>query len=216
MITGQVISVNYAPQLSLCLPTWLKTLDQVLVVTSSKDAATIELCCSLNVQTLLTDVFWENGASFNKGAGISAGFEFMAPTGWHLFFDADVVPSPTWRDNLRLRRGFIYGAHRRLENGSMIREGELAGSFHLVHCDDPQMKVKPVVDTHWTHAGNYDSTFQCRWPRSHRIKITTVTHIGQPFKNWCGVGNEDELKRVFEERKRLGKWDHETVKSPLR
>lgn len=217
-ITAQVVSVDYAPQLALSLPIWKATIDRILVVTAERDEATRKLCEEHGVETLLTDVFWKDGAAFNKGAAIVEGFEHLQPTGWHLFFDADVVPPADWLDLLQkwnLRPDCLYGAHRYLEDGSLVREGELAGCFHLAHASHPAMKVRPIVDTCWSHAGVYDSTFQTRWPRDRRIKLPLrLTHIGVPFTNWMGVGNNAAMQKFWVERRRHGgHYEHERIQA---
>lgn len=217
-ITGQVVSVDYAPQLEQTLPLWLASCERVLVVTAERDEATRNICARLGVPVLLTDVFWSGGAKFNKGAGIAAGFEALQKlqrSEWHLFFDADVVPAADWKEQLmrfNLRPGNLYGSDRFTEDGKLIREGELAGCFHLAHIDDPCMSVRPIVDTHWTHAGNYDSTFQARWPHRQRIKLPLrLKHLGEPFRNWCGVGNQAGMDELFADRRRRGGWQHERI-----
>lgn len=217
-ITAQTICVDYAPQLARSLSLWAAGCDRLLVVTAERDAATRELCEQHGVPVLLTDVFWDRGAKFNKGAGISAGFDHLQserPSEWHLFFDADIIPPPDWHAQLEKHRvtpGRLYGSDRFLENGRLIREGELAGCFHLAHASDPAMAVRPIVDTHWTHAGNYDSTFQCRWPNSLRVKLPLrMTHVGDPFRNWCGVGNAAGMGELWAARRRHGGWQHERI-----
>jgi hypothetical protein len=214
-ITGLVVCVDYAPQLARSLPIWKSTLDRILVVTAERDMATIDLCCEHGIETFITDAFWRDGAQFNKGAAMAEAFDFLEPDDWHLFFDADVIPPSFWLDRLAgIQPGTLYGAHRILESGVPFREPELAGCFHLAHASDPHMQIKPVVDTQWRHAGNYDSTFQARWPANRRVKLPILlTHIGHPGQNWCGVGNREAMNELKAERRRRRSWRHETVES---
>jgi len=214
-ITAQTVSVDYAPQLAMCLPRWKATCARVLVVTAERDTETRLLCERLEVETLLTDVFWRHGAKFNKGAAIAEGFNHLQPAGWHLFFDADILPPPNWTEQLKrwnLRECCLYGSDRYLETGALIREGELAGCFHLAHASAKGMQVRPIVDTFWTHAGNYDSNFQARWNQHERVKLPLkLTHLGNPFRNWCGVGNDQGMNDLFSERRRRAGWQHERI-----
>lgn len=214
--TAQVVSVDYAPQLARTLPVWKTMCGRILVVTAERDVDTRRIAEEHGCEVLLTDAFWRDGAKFNKGRAIAEAYEVLQPTEWHLFFDADVLPGPAFAHQLesfRLTRNCLYGCDRFLEDGTLIREGELAGCFHLAWADQPAMHVRPIVDTHWLHAGNYDSTFQTRWPRQCRIKLPLrLTHLGSPFRNWCGVGNDQAMGDLWAERRKRGNtFGHEAI-----
>lgn len=214
-LTAQTVSVDYAPQLARVLPIWMQGCDRILVVTAERDEATREICRQHGVETLLTDVFWENGASFNKGAAVAQGFDHLQPADWHLFFDADILPPADWFEQLKRhdpQPDCLYGACRFLENGSMIREREVAGCFHVAHTSCDPMQIRPIVPTYWSHAGNYDSEFQYRWPLEKRIKLPIrMTHLGEPFKNWFGVGTEMNVNQILADRRKMGGWNHERI-----
>lgn len=224
-ITGLTVCVGYAELLAKSLQMWRDGFDRLVVVTSREDKETITLCDLMQVSHYSTEVFFDNGAKFNKGAAIAEAYAWLQfgflPREWMLFFDADIEPPSRWREliysgvaNGEIQSGNLYGAKRVEESGKPINDPDLAGYFHLAHVQDANMQVEPIVDKHWYHAGNYDSTFQNRWQKTQRqwIRGLTVIHRGEPGANWCGVGKRDEVVKLHEERRKRGwKWDHETV-----
>lgn len=216
-IDGLVVCENYSDYFRQCVEVWKKSLRRILVVTSPRDRETALLAYEYGLDTFMTNVFWENGAKFNKGAAISQAYETMEWKDWVLFFDADIKPPEDWMGQIcanpeHPKIGNLYGAHRVLEDGKAIKEGEITGSFCMFHGGDPNAQVKPIVDTHWSHAGNYDSVFQSRWPSENRIKFgMKVTHLGKPFENWCGRGNSEDMTALWKERGKKKGWSHETI-----
>lgn len=209
------VCVDYSQLLSQSIETWLREIEKLVVVTVPRDTYTINMCDHLGVMCYQTDCFYADGAHFNKGRAMAEAFDAcLDPVAdWMLFFDADITPPPRWRDSLRdCIPGNLYGARRRLQNGTAVRDPDIAGYFHLAHASDPNMGVRPIVDTCWTHAGNYDTTFQDRWPRERRKFLhMTLTHVGIPGKNWCGVNNGIAMQYLHAERLRRRGWRHETI-----
>lgn len=79
--------------------------------------------------------------------------------------------------------------------------------------NDPALRGPlPLIDTHWTHAGNYDSRFLNRWPRQLRLELPIrLMHLGLR-NNWLGLGNAAGFTKMQEERvRRGGRWDHERI-----
>jgi len=214
-IHGLTVCVNYADVLAKGLATWARTLDSLIVVTTPDDHATHALCAKHSVATYRTVAFHERGARFNKGLAIAEAYKRFPALDWMLFFDADIEPPSNWRSvaERKVELGRLHGATRRNANGSPENDPDIAGFFHLCHVSDPNMQFDPIVDTHWYHAANYDTTFQNRWPKVRRVFLPIeVIHHGEPGKNWCGVGNDAAVTDLHaERRKRGGRWDHETV-----
>jgi hypothetical protein len=131
------VCVDYAEHLAHSLRRWHAGMERLTVVTSSADKATQELCRRHNVETFVTDIFYANGASFNKGAALSEAFSALklreATDDWLLAFDSDIVPPADWRNRLErtnLQPGTLYGAWRYQghlsANGTLIdKPGEL-------------------------------------------------------------------------------------------
>lgn len=218
-ITGIVTCVNYMQYLENQLDMWRCTLDNLLVITDFRDGQTQDVCKQFEVKCMITDRFYLDGALFNKGSAINAGYELLdkeTELDWVLFFDADIAPPSNWRMYcLRECTDFrnLYGCGRVDWEDKDIYDEDIAGFFHLFNVRSPNAKIKPIVDTHWYHAGNYDSTFQNRWSKERRICLPfKVKHNGEVGKNWCGISNQKALARLHRDRvNRNNKWDHETV-----
>jgi hypothetical protein len=213
-IAGLTVCVDYADLLGRSLPRWAAGLDDLVVVTAPRDAATLELCRECGVRTLATDVFWDRGAAFNKAAAMELGLATLPQDEWVLLFDADIIPPQTWRQQVELsncRPGRLYGARRHEEGGQPINDGELAGFFQLWHGTDPAAQDRPLLGS-WSNCSAYDSEFMRRWPPERRFILPLdVTHVGRPGQNWCGRGRSAEMMRMFFERARHGGYRHEQL-----
>lgn len=215
-LAGLTVCVDYAMYLESSIARWAEGLDKLVIVTTPRDTQTRDLCAKWGITPHLTEIFYANGAHFNKGAAMAEAFEACGDKpDWFLFFDADVVPPASWREDLNartLRPTALHGCTRVEVDGRPIPDAEIAGFFHLAHVSDPKMQIKPVVDTHFIHAGNYDTTFMERWPRADRIRLPLcVTHVGEPHANWCGIGNEGKLQEIIQKRRQGKNWRNETI-----
>ena len=215
-IIGITTCVGYADLLSQSLSRWKHGLDKLIVCTSPKDDATQRLCVHRGVAPCITDEFYRHGAAFNKSGAMDEALRFADLIGrdWVLFFDADIVPPKDWREKIErweLQPGKLYGASRIDDKGLSIPDGELAGFFQLWHMTDPVAQDRPLLGN-WHNASGYDSAFVGRWPQERRVILDlTVTHLGDPGQNWCGVANAAGMQAMLEERGRRGGWKHERI-----
>lgn len=231
-LRGLVVCVNYVDLLSRSLDLWHTGLDRLIVVTSPNDEATRLLCDRFNVETHITDIFYVNGAKFNKGAALS---EAIVKTGlrndadWLMTFDADIVPPENWRVHVERSNpipGKLYGAYRywQPENASPLQldmtkrmpQSWVLGFFTMFHNTDRNVG-NPVFDLHWPHAGSYDTEFTNRWSKTDQIILKNVPmiHQGEERMNWCGRGHPELLRVILEERRRRGgSWTHERIQPP--
>lgn len=110
------VSVNYSDFLIHTLEENHKLFDKWVIVTDLKDQDTFELCRNYpNVVCIQTDIFYTNGARFNKFAGINLGLEQIDADAWVLFLDSDIVlhEKLTWvLENINLDPTCIYGVDR--------------------------------------------------------------------------------------------------------
>lgn len=182
------------------------------------------------INLFVTDAFTRNGAAFNKGLAMNEALSVVPWEDWILFFDIDVVPSHDWlfRFGEVLQLGYLYGA-KRLQTPSLEQIGDPAlplvsddrigyGYFQLFHSKSPSIYVdganggsqgvrtlrSPLLDTHWRHAGNYDSNFLLSFGLLVRDVGFPVWHIGPQHENWFGKGRKHEFQQMMLTRRGLG------------
>jgi hypothetical protein len=110
-----VVCVNYSDFLAHTLPGNRTMFNNMVVVTSLTDQDTVKVCNKYNVRCIQTDAFYQDGAVFNKGAGINVGLEALNCTGWVLHLDADIHLPPLTRqilEKIQLEPEKVYGADR--------------------------------------------------------------------------------------------------------
>lgn len=87
-----LVSVDYAGELSISLPYNRHHFTEVMVVTSPADAPNVrpivERC---NAKLFVTDLFYADGAPFNKFRAMEAGLDAFGRDGWLAILDADVL-----------------------------------------------------------------------------------------------------------------------------
>lgn len=114
-LEGIIVCVNYSDFLAHTLPHNKNQFNNLVVVTDTKDQKTKDLCDYYHVKCLQTDIFYQNGNSFNKGAAINFGLSHLERKDWVLHLDADIYLPPLTRtilENLKLEENKLYGADR--------------------------------------------------------------------------------------------------------
>lgn len=109
------VSVNYSDFLKYTIVENKDLFDKWIIVTDTKDAKTKELCDEYGITCIQTDVFYENGAKFNKYAAINEGLKYVDDDAWILFIDSDIVLHYEMRRTLEkigLRKDCLYGMDR--------------------------------------------------------------------------------------------------------
>jgi hypothetical protein len=87
-----MVSVDYTDLLAVTLPYNRHHFDEVWIVTSCADYDNVLPVAEANEATLLgTDLFYTNGARFNKWAALEWGLDQMGREGWIGLIDADVA-----------------------------------------------------------------------------------------------------------------------------
>lgn len=215
ILRGITVSVNYADLLALSLDRWVAGLDELLVVTSTADKQTQELCRKAGVYYFATDIFYANDAKFNKGAALSQAIKktrlfesSVFEDNWFCIFDADIVPPIDWREQVNradLQAGNLYGAERyyTLDKTKLTPdpahlltryEWIVLGYFMIGNVLDPRLP-DPPFELCWPHAGYVDSVFASNWPRDKQILLPIqLTHLGLQEENWLGRTPEDVAK----------------------
>lgn len=196
------VAVDYTDLLAVTLMYNRHHFEEVWIVTDGGSApSVIELADKYsNVRVVVTDLFYQNGAVFNKWAALEYGLDMMGRHGWICVHDADVlwpVNLPQWR----LDVGCLYTPLRRMFTDLRLpvppeaewakwplhpQQVEWAGYTQVFHADDPVLQARPWYEG-WKHAGGADSFFQRRWPANRKLRPPfEVLHLGESGKNWCG------------------------------
>ena len=192
-----IVCVNYYDILEITIANNHKFFDEILVITSNEDIKTQEIVKKIpNARIFITDSFYINGSSFNKGFAMEEGFDAFGRWGWICILDADIlIPGPLPED---LIIGNLYAPKRKIvtdiqnfnlkTNYPIFNDEEFAGYFQLFHADDTAVKdKKPWYDKSWKHAGGCDSFFQSYWSPQNKIRILPeVFHLGEVASNWFG------------------------------
>lgn len=110
------VSVNYSDFLIHTLQENHFLFDKWIIVTSPSDRDTQKLCkLYSNVVCISTNLFYANGARFNKYAGINEGLKYIDDDAWVLFIDSDICLHKETRrvlENIPLNNNCIYGIDR--------------------------------------------------------------------------------------------------------
>jgi hypothetical protein len=116
-IEAVTVCVNYADFLTWFLLANRLHFDRLVVVTDEGDTRTAALCEHYGVECVRTNVFYEGGLAFDKGAGINAGLAKLDRDGWVAHLDCDIVLPPRTRkliEAAKLDPASIYGIDRML------------------------------------------------------------------------------------------------------
>lgn len=101
-ISCVIISVNYGDFLAHTLPSNKHQFNDLVVVTSSVDKITQQICEYYHVRCIKTDDFYADGNIFNKGKGINVGISSLISPEWICHMDADILLPPLTRKYLEL------------------------------------------------------------------------------------------------------------------
>jgi hypothetical protein len=208
-----LVCVNYSDYLSCVLPQNKKHFDNIIIVTTEKDKATINLCKEHGIEPVLTNRLYEGGAKFNKGKAVNDGIKKLKFNDWVLITDADMLMTNNFRERLNsqnLDTESIYGTHRYMcptnedwkkfnetkviGDGWVLQKHRLAigvGFFQLVNTNSIIMRrLNPKwYSEDYGHAGRSDRVFLRNWPDKLRHNLRyDVIHLGSDElgKNWNG------------------------------
>jgi hypothetical protein len=238
MVRGITVCVQYDDILGLVLENNLKSLDELLIVTSPADTRTQELSAKHpRTRLYITDSFYKYGAFFNKGLAMEEGFDALGREGWIMVLDSDIaLPAEPINWDF-LKPGFLYTPRRHMlyqpsqwqpdldwRRFHLKEENEWAGYCQVFHADDPKLASRrPWYGINWPHAGGCDSDFQHLWPGHLKLRPTFhVMHLGYDCQNWCGrvaphlQGAElnDHQQRVQHMERVKHNWDYRLTKLP--
>jgi hypothetical protein len=225
-INAILVCVDFADLLAITLPYNRHHFERVLVVTSFADTKTVEVAVAARADVWQTNLFYADGAVFNKWAALETGLDVLGRRGWLCVMDADVLwpqEASAIMELAPLVPGSLYSPFRRMLDPLPVplvipdqaawnrlprhpQVREFAGYTQLFHADDPVLGPPPWHQTDWRHAGGADSFFQEKWPLSRKVRLPfEVLHLGPAGINWCGRASQLADGNVLpgsEERKR--------------
>jgi hypothetical protein len=181
-ISYLTVCVNYVDYLAVSYKHNKGLFDDYTVVTSPEDSATQAFCQKNGLGCVITDVFYQEGAAFNKGAGLNVGLAARLQSGhafdWVAIMDADTFVPMDFRAHLvraKLDKEWLYGCKRVLiptwadyqtalgANGGWsqlkVPNGFGFGWFQLFNWDSAAIKGQPWGE--W-YPQSYDCT-ECDW-----------------------------------------------------
>lgn len=205
-LRGVCVCVDYSDIFSMTYPYNSHHFSDFLIITSPHDLKTIHFCDMMSVKVFQTDLFYRDGARFNKWLALEEGLNHFGREGWMCLLDADVLwPRNASRALDRLQHGYLYTPRRRMyptlpKNEDCIpheslwanypthrNENEFAGYTQIFNASDPVLGNPPWHETDWIHAGGADSFFQLKWPDHLKIRPAfEVLHLGEAGVNWLG------------------------------
>lgn len=209
-----LVSVDFADILALTLPYNRHHFDDVCVVTTSGDVATIRVAAANDAWCYCTDAFYKDGADFNKWLALEEGLDYFGRIGWTCIMDADILWPKNATDLMRaplawsslpaaLQCGNLHTPLRRMWHRPSDtipsesdwkkfplhrQQHEFAGYTQIFHADDPVLSgLGHWHETDWRHCGGADSFFQAKWPQERKVRPPfEVLHLGESGINWCG------------------------------
>lgn len=114
-LQGLTVCVNYADFFAQTGEANRGIFDKFVVVTDIQDTEVTALCAQFGYTCVKTDVFYDNGAKFNKYAGINEGLKLIDSDAWVCFIDSDIVLQKDTRrvlEKLNLDPTCLYGIDR--------------------------------------------------------------------------------------------------------
>lgn len=208
-----MVCVDYSDFLDITLNKNARHFDKITIATIKRDTDTQKICKKHNVDYILTNRLYENGAKFNKGKAINDALMNSSRKDWLIITDADMVMPDNLREileNKNLSEQCIYGTTRYmcpdydnwlkyLDDKSIInkwvhqkhRKAIGVGFFQLVNgnCDFLKNSYK-WYNENYGHAGRSDRIFWRQWPDKMRGKIRKASciHLGndEMSSNWYG------------------------------
>lgn len=208
-VTLLVISVGFDDFLSYTLPHNCKLFDATYVLTHPDDKKTQDVATANGCKIVATDVFYKDGAIFNKGAGLRFAQDQIPKEGWLLITDPDILMPTSIRKRIRknnLDPARLYGAARRIVHNCDIKQYLANRDRNLTHLTNsliPRFYGKRIpvgyfqlynLDRYPTR--RYSSGFKtCEksdvyfsllwsWHEIAWMRKTEVIHLGDLRMNW--------------------------------
>jgi glycosyltransferase involved in cell wall biosynthesis len=204
-----IISVDYNDYLSITLKNNLRFVQNIHVVTSSKDLDCQQICSDYGVDCIITDTFYESNSPFNKGKAINYAISKLKNPSWILILDADIllngpinVNSLEFNTLYSCKRMIVenYEQYLNLENQEFIEENGIGyGYFQLFNFSSKYIDRKMVYPEVSRNASKSDVIFKKRFKTIKDMNFK-VHHLGGTRINWNGRKSE-----IFEIKENIKK-----------
>ena len=204
--------VNYGDYLNITLPYNYKICDKIYVITSKNDIHTQEICSKYSdkVICMVTDVFFENDAVFNKGKGLNLGLKEVVKNEWVLISDADIIlPQKLNSVLFKLKnKQALYSSKRifceqKEKLTTILKDIEASiepkkpwqgcikypavGYFQLFNSSSRFFLKNPKYREDLPTAASCDLSFSEQWPKDKTLSLKlSCVHLGKNNQNWCG------------------------------
>ena len=110
------VCVNYSDFLCWTIPMNKHLFERWIIVTSTDDKRTQKIAEHYELDVIATNVFYKDGATFNKAAAINEGLNYVKADGqWILFLDSDIVLPPQSKrvfEQVKFDSSCLYGVDR--------------------------------------------------------------------------------------------------------
>ena len=195
---GIVVCIGLSEDISKTLPWNWHHLDRLIVVTASLDHQTIDFAKRHGVVVVTCDDYREGHDSFNKGKCLNVGLDALAPSGWTLFFDADIMLNPSMyrMEESELDKDVLYYTTRhhiqseaeltsvsdaweavmRMPHGPL--DSMPYGYFQLWHPESKHLEPIQRVSEQFPTAGGVDQWWAFRWPEASRKLLPSQYDVG--------------------------------------
>ena len=201
-----IVSVNYNDFLQITLENNTKIFKSITVVTSINDTECQKICERFNVNCVVTERMYENGATFNKGKAINDGINSLINPGWILLLDADIIVPETFTESFKLKytnANALYVCDRimfreyqsyldwKSGSGSKSQVSTLngIGYFQLFNINSNCLQ-KIIYPENSNNASRSDVFFKNKFTEKVDLDIESI-HLGIPYKNWNGRETPD-------------------------
>lgn len=169
-----------------------------VMVTAPHDIETQDICRANDVELVLTERFWSDGAVFNKAAGLNEGLR-RAVTDLVCSVDADTILPRAVVDHVAVinDREPLYGMARKIHlthSDYLNKKGEIRatapgytiGFFQLFWRSSAYFPGQ--FDESYLTAAHYDIEFMAHWPITQRRHLADLmaSHLGPRQVHWFG------------------------------
>lgn len=184
--------------------------NKIYVVTTSKDIKTQKLCNQYNnIYIEITDSFYDDGASFNKGKALNTILKYIEPDTWNMIGDVDCIFPKNIHNEIIKNiefKDYLFTFPRvecksyeeyikikdNLFNNFTMNDMVTVDSIGLGYCQifnssSCFLKNGIKYSENYSSADQSDSRFKELWPQRHRYYLDGyIIHLGERRKNWKG------------------------------